>query len=127
VHQSHFDPKKIAFYGRSWGGRTGLIISAVEDRVAVNILEVGGVWSEGLPEAHAINYASHVKIPTLMLNGRFDSGFPLETDVRPAFELLSTPDPKKRLVVYDTDHYVPRQELVKESLAWLDGYLDPVE
>jgi hypothetical protein len=43
------------------------------------------------------------------------------------FELLGTPAAHKRLVVYDTDHFVPRNELIKETLAWLDRYLGPVQ
>jgi hypothetical protein len=43
------------------------------------------------------------------------------------FDLLGTPAEHKRLMVYETDHYTPRTELIKESLAWLDNYLGPVE
>jgi hypothetical protein len=62
-----------------------------------------------------------------MLNGKYDVIFPVETNVRPAFKLLGTPEKDKKLVVYDTDHYIPRKELIKESLDWLDRYLGPVK
>jgi hypothetical protein len=52
--------------------------------------------------------------------------FPYETNVRPMFDLLGTPKEKKELRLYKTDHFVPRNELLKESLKWLDRYLDPV-
>jgi hypothetical protein len=42
------------------------------------------------------------------------------------FDHLGTPPGKKRLTLYDTDHFIPRQELIKETLAWLDEYLGPV-
>jgi hypothetical protein len=29
--------------------------------------------------------------------------------------------------VYDTDHFIPRNELIKETLGWLDRYLGPAE
>jgi len=29
--------------------------------------------------------------------------------------------------VYETDHIPPRNEFIKETLAWLDRYLGPVE
>jgi len=29
--------------------------------------------------------------------------------------------------VYESDHGIPRAELIRESLAWLDKYLGPVE
>ena len=31
------------------------------------------------------------------------------------------------LRVYDSDHAIPRNEFIRESLAWLDRYLGPVE
>jgi hypothetical protein len=60
-----------------------------------------------------------------MMNGRFDEHF--ETWVKPLFDLLGTPDEHKRFRVYDTDHIPPRNEYIKETLAWLDEYLGPVE
>ena len=35
---------------------------------------------------------------------------------------------QKRRVVYDTGHNIPRPELIRESLEWLDKYRDkPLE
>jgi hypothetical protein len=62
-----------------------------------------------------------------MLNGRYDSIFDLELSIRPMFDLLGTPAGYKNLVIYDTDHIPPRNEFVKETLAWLDKYLGPVK
>ncbi len=50
----------------------------------------------------------------------------LERAIKPMFQLLGTPAPDKRLILYDTDHIPPRTEYVKETLAWLDRYLVPV-
>ncbi len=123
-----FDRQKIAFFGFSWGGTMGTIIPAVEPRIKANILFLGGLPdNHAQPEAHGLNYISRIKVPTLMLNGKYDMVFPLETAVRPAFNLLGTPEKDKKLIVYDTDHYVPKHELSKESLAWLDRYLGPVK
>ena len=33
----------------------------------------------------------------------------------------------KRHVLYDTGHHVPRSEMIKETLNWLDRYLGPVK
>jgi eukaryotic-like serine/threonine-protein kinase len=62
-----------------------------------------------------------------MLNGRHDSTFPLETAAKPMFELLGTPLDRKRHVVADGVHYVPRHTLIRETLDWLDRYLGPVK
>jgi dienelactone hydrolase len=123
-----FDHQKIAFFGFSWGGILGTIIPAVEPRIKANILFLGGfVDNAALPEASGLNYVSRIKVPTLMLNGRYDMVFPVETAVRPAFKLLGTPEKDKKLVVYDSDHYVPKKEVIKESLEWLDKYFGPVK
>jgi hypothetical protein len=42
------------------------------------------------------------------------------------YELLGTPDEHKELKVYETDHFIPRNEVIKETLAWLERYLGPV-
>jgi hypothetical protein len=60
-----------------------------------------------------------------MLNGMHDQG--VDATVRPTFELLGTPNEDKRLILYDTDHIPPKAEFIKETLAWLDKYLGPVE
>jgi len=117
------DADKIAFLGMSWGGEWGAIIPAVEERLKVSVLGVGGMWGAGRPEANAINYVTRVKIPTLMLNGKYDMSFPYATTVKPMFDLLGTPKGDKVLKLYDTDHFIPQNAFIKETLAWLDKYL----
>ena len=78
-------------------------------------------------DVNEINYISRVKIPTLMLNGRYDMTFPYELSVKPMFDLLGTPSGQKELKLYDTDHFIPRNEFIKETLRWLDKYLGPVK
>jgi hypothetical protein len=43
------------------------------------------------------------------------------------FDLLGTPEEEKDQKIYDTDHFVPLNEYIKETLAWLDKYLGPVK
>ena len=105
----------------------GPLVLAVEQRLAAGVLVVGALTGSGRPEVNGINYVSRVKLPTLMLNGRYDLIFPFETHVKPMFDLLGTPPEHKRLKVYDSDHFVPRNEMIKEILGWLDTYLGPVK
>ena len=63
-----------------------------------------------------------------MLNGRHDFVFPLESRQKPMFDLLGAPDENKRHVVYDAGHWpLPRNEVIRESVNWLDRYLGPVQ
>jgi dienelactone hydrolase len=121
------DSKKLAYYGMSWGGELGAIIPAVEERLKVSVLLAGSLGGLGRPEANQINYVTRVKTPTLMLNGKYDTLGPLETSIKPMFDLLGTPAPDKQLKLYETDHIPPRNEFIKETLAWLDRYLGPVK
>jgi cephalosporin-C deacetylase-like acetyl esterase len=121
------DAGRLAYYGLSWGGGLGAILPAVESRIKANVLYVAGLgFQRALPEVDEINYIGHVKQPTLILNGELDFFFPAETSQRPMFELLGTPAADKKRLVFAGGHSVPRTEMIKESLDWLDRYLGPV-
>jgi len=121
------DSQKIAYYGMSWGAYLGAIIPAVEGRLKASVLIGGGFGGAARPEANEINYVARVKIPTLMLNGKYDTLLIPETSQKPMFDLLGTPAEHKQWKLYDTDHIPPLNEYVKETLAWLDKYLGPVK
>ncbi len=122
------DHEKMAYLGLSWGSALGPILVAVEGRFKVAILESGGLeFQRALPEADQINFVTRVKIPVLMLNGRYDQFFPLETSQEPLFRLLGAPEKDKKHVVYDSGHAPPRKDFIRETLDWLDKYLGPVK
>ena len=125
--RTDIDATKLGFLGWSWGGETGGNIPAVEERLKVNILIVGGFSGKALPEVYQINYLPRIKIPVLMLNGKYDPGRPYETNLKPFFDLLGTPEENKRLCLYETGHFVPKSEIIKETLDFLDKYLGPVK
>jgi pimeloyl-ACP methyl ester carboxylesterase len=119
---------RIVYLGVSWGGSLGSVMPAVEKRIRLVVLNVGGFWMDpALPEADEINYAPRVTQPVLMLNGEHDHYFPLETAQKPLFRLLGTPTADKKMIVYPSGHLVPRVEFMKEMLAWLDKYAGPTQ
>jgi eukaryotic-like serine/threonine-protein kinase len=118
---------KIGYVGRSWGGAMGTIMVATEPRLKLAIFYVGGFYSQrARPEVEAINFAPRVRVPTLMLNGRYDLFFPVDVSQRFVFNLLGVREPEKRWVVYETGHNIPRPETITETLTWLDRYFGPV-
>ena len=122
------DSTKIAYFGLSWGGWLGGVMNAVEPRIKAVVLYVAGLAMDpARPEADVINFLPRVKQPVLMLNGRHDHFFPVETSQKPFFRLLGTPQDKKKYVMYEGGHFVPRTQLIAESLSWLDKYLGPVK
>jgi serine/threonine protein kinase/dienelactone hydrolase len=121
------DSEKLVYYGVSWGGAMGGIIPAVEKRIKGSVLLVAGLlFQRALPEAEPVNFLPRITIPVLMLNGKYDFFFPYETSQLPFYELLGTSKEHKTILVYEGGHTVPKTELVKETLAWLDRYLGPV-
>ena len=124
---SRLKAAELAYIGASWGGLLGPIMMAVEDRFQTGVLLVAGLlFQKAQPEVDPINFLPRVTVPVLMLNGRYDFFFPLETSQQPFFGFLGTPPEHKRMFVYEDGHSVPRTELIKETLSWLDVYLGPV-
>ena len=121
------DSTRFAYFGYSWGGYMGGIIPAVEPRLKASVLYVAGFTMERpRSEVDPLHYLPRVRIPVLMLNGKYDFFFPSATAQEPFFRRLGSPAADKRYIVYEGGHDVPRTELIKESLAWLDKYLGPV-
>ena len=121
------DHSKVAYYGYSWGAVMGGIVPAVEPRIKVCVLALGGLdFQRSLPEVDTTNFVSRVKQPVLMLNGRYDFFFPVVSNQEPFYRLIGTRKEQKKHLLYDTGHNIPRNELIKETLNWLDQYLGPV-
>jgi pimeloyl-ACP methyl ester carboxylesterase len=125
--RADIDTSRFAYFGHSWGANQAPINLVVEPRFKAAVLYVAGLTMErGRPEVEVFNYLPRVKQPVLMLNGKYDFFFPLETSQRPFFDALGTPPEKKKWIVYEGGHDVPRTELIAETLRWLDTHLGPV-
>jgi pimeloyl-ACP methyl ester carboxylesterase len=115
------------YYGLSEGLGMAPILLAETSRIQAAVLAQGGRSIEKKPpEIDAINFVPRLRIPVLMLNGRYDFLHPEETDQIPMFRLLGAPEKDKRRVVYDTGHEGPLQQHIKETLDWFDRYLGAV-
>ena len=115
---------KLAFFGVSLGGNRSSIILAVEPRFKTAVLWSGGLpLNTYVPEVDPINYATRVRTPVILLNGRDDFTFPIETSQLPLYRLLGTPDADKAHKLYDGGHVFPFSRMIKDSLDWLDKYL----
>jgi eukaryotic-like serine/threonine-protein kinase len=123
-----FDSSKVAYLGFSIGGAQAPVMLAIEKRFkAAILLSAGFNLRQNLPEADGINFDPHMSTPTLVLNGRYDDDFPVETSQRPLFQFMGTAPKDKKLVIYDGGHGAfPRPAAVRETLDWLDKYLGPV-
>ncbi len=114
---------QLAYYGVSWGGEMGGLMPAIEPRIKVSILQVAGLsFAAAQPEVDPVNFLPRIRIPTLMVNGRYDFYFLIATSQLPMFRLLGTPEADKRHVIEEGSHFVPRVRMIQEALAWLDKY-----
>ncbi len=124
--RSDVDRTRLALYALSEGAEAGVILSALEPRLKTTVLQGAGIGEPVAPEIDTLNYAPRVRIPTLMLNGRYDYDTPFETSQRPLFVLLGSPPEHKRHVVLEFGHALVIEAVAREVLPWLDRYLGPV-
>lgn len=125
--RNDIDKNKLAYYGSSWGARLGSFVGALEPRFQTMILMHGGFpKATRTPEVDEINFASRVHMPVLMINGKYDHVFPIETSQKPMFNLLGSPEKDKVQLIFEGGHTTPRQDVIKAVLDWLDRYLGPV-
>ncbi len=123
---------RLAYFGNSMGARVGSMFLTVDPRFRTAVFLNGGLHL--LPkrfravEADEFQYVSRVKIPVLMINGRYDFLFSVDESQRALFRLLGTPERDKRQVLYDRGHSTPfvSHDEVREILDWLDRYLGKV-
>jgi formylglycine-generating enzyme required for sulfatase activity/dienelactone hydrolase len=126
--RADIDADKVGFQGTSFGALMAPILLALEPRLKTGILLQGGFLAIQAastplpPEIDAVNYAPRVRVPVLMMNGRYDAIFPYETSQLPLLRALGTPDSEKRHLTFESAHssYGWTTELYREGLGWLD-------
>lgn len=110
------------YFGVSWGGQMGVNILAIEDRLKTGVLAVGGISLDDVrEEIQPEKYAARIKMPTLLLNGRYDYFFPYQSSQLPLYNLLNLDKENKRHVVVEEAHYVPSHIAVEETLNWINN------
>jgi len=95
-------------------------------RLKASVLQGTGIGDPVAPEIDLVNYAPRIRVPTLLLNGRYDFTEPVETQQRPLFALLGSPPGQKRHALLETGHALPIEDASREILPWLDRYLGQV-
>jgi eukaryotic-like serine/threonine-protein kinase len=127
--RADIDKQRIGLYAVSRGAAHAVRLLAVYPRFGAAVLSSGGLQMAQPAEVNAWNFVPRVQAPVLMVNGRYDFIFPLDTNQNPLFRALGTKEPDKRHVLYDGGHrnLVTRPDLIGEVLDWFDRYLGPTQ
>ena len=124
------DTDRLAYLGVSWGGAVAPMMVALEERLRAVAIVVGGLLMQDTqPMADPFHVLPRVTQPTVLIQARWESFYPLETSGRPFFDNLGTPEDQRKLVIIDANHGVlsyARDQVVGEVLGWLDEYMGPV-
>lgn len=122
------DLDRLGYFGFSWGGWNGPIVLALDSRFRTGVFLSGGIPpTVARPEASSASFASRVTQPVLMISGKDDLIRPVETYQAPMFESLGTPAELKRHAILDGGHSPPWDQVDRETLAWFDRHLGPVD
>jgi dipeptidyl aminopeptidase/acylaminoacyl peptidase len=128
--RNDIDSQHIGYFGLSFGAYfIGPIALSMEGRIKTGVLASGGVpvVTPPHPMVDVVNYAPHITMPVLMLNGRYDYAFPYKQSQQRMFNLLGTPANQKMHIVYDTGHVeYPPNSLARDTSNWFDKYLGAV-
>jgi eukaryotic-like serine/threonine-protein kinase len=125
--RNDIDTEHLAFFGLSMGGWMAPIMLATETRFETAILCHGGLIPvQLLPEVDPLNFVPHVTLPLLMINGDQDHVFPVRESQEPLFRLLGTPRALKKRVLHGGGHSLLQNQVIRDSLQWLDEQLGPV-
>ena len=79
------DRAKLAYFGFSYGASYAPIVLAIEPRFKVALLAVGGLMASAAPiEIDPFQFLPRMHMPVLMMNGRYDLGYPLGPESEPS-------------------------------------------
>ena len=116
---------RLGFFGISWGASIAPIMIAVEPRIKAAVLAQGGLESlPTQPEVDPLNFLTRVTTPTRMVNISADYFYPLETSIKPYYELLGGA-PKDLVLMEGSGHFTGRKRIYSEMLDWFDRFPAP--
>ena len=126
--RNDIDTESIAYLGLSGGARAGPQLSPYEERIKTLILVSGCLQQIPVSKPKPVGMVEpYATVPVLMLNGKYDYTWPVNTHQKPLFNLIGTPPEHKKHVIYESGHLpLPRAPMMKEIFAWLDKYQGPV-
>ena len=118
-----FDSDNTFYLGMSAGSSGPTHTLLFENRYKAAILYVGaGTSYSSPPISDGHNHVPRIVTPILMLNGEQDYIIP-KAAVERFFNDLGTSTDDKKLIFYNAGHWpLPRNQMIKETLGWIEKY-----
>ena len=118
--RNDIDTDNIFYLGMSYGALFNTHTLLFENRYKGAILYVGGSFPTYPPLADGINHLPRIKTPFLMLNGEQDYLVP-KSAANFFYQFTGTPTEDKKIIFYDSGHWpLPRNQMIKETLSFID-------
>jgi dienelactone hydrolase len=123
------DASRVAYAGLSLGASLTPNFLAYERRFRSAVLYSGGFGKQESQESldQRVGLAARIQLPLLMLGGRHDFSNPVGHQ-EALFRAYGTPSGDKRIrILDDAGHWpLPRNEVIRETVDFLDRYMGPV-
>ncbi len=143
------DPERIAYLGVSYGGAMGGLLAGIDHRLKGCVLIVGDggfvthetntenitmsskefseeykAWINAMWPIEPIHYVSHASpTPLLFQNATRDQ----YTNVQDAIRYQDVASEPKRVIWYDSVHWPLPDEVIVDSIKWLQLFIGPLE
>ena len=120
--RSDLNNNGINYLGMSYGAIFTPIVLLTEKRFKSAVFLSGGFSSTYPPHSDGVFYLDTIKTPVLMLNGEQDFLIPV-SDQKVMYNGLGASEEDKKHILYKAGHWpLPRTQMIKETLTWLDKY-----
>ena len=118
------DNENFFYLGMSYGAIYTTHTLLFEDRYKGALFYVGGASPSAPPLSDGNNHLPRIKTPFLMLNGEDDYLVP-KSMAMALYNFSGTSEDDKKIVFYNSGHWpLPRNQMIRESLDFIDKYDD---
>jgi len=117
--------QQVGFLQASAGGFP-LLLSAVETRYRSMALWGAGIdklSTQARADVNVVNFVPQIRVPILLLHGRYDETAPVKNNLEPLMALIRAP---KRLKLFDGGHLPNAEFMIPELNAWFDETIGAV-
>jgi uncharacterized protein len=143
------DPERIAYLGVSYGGAMGGLLAGIDHRPRTYVLIVGDggwvthqtnpenltmslnefseeykAWIDAMWPIEPIHYVSHASPTPLLFQNAVRDQY---VNVGDAIRYQDVANEPKKIIWYDSEHWPLPDEVIMDSVKWLQQFIGPLE